>query len=440
MCGFKCSVFALLVTLPCILKANEQNFRSKREEPCGGDIDLELMGGVAEIQLRTGVKNGVEFYRVFEDCTWTLKTADDHFMILKSDYFSVEKSENCFSDYVKITEKGVDETTSRHCGFDPLTYITFGNIIKLQFKSDGSSEYMGFKFTVKSVKKFLDDTFCIGSILGGEDSSIVNKDISGDNCFYRIQAPKHNDITLTLKMLDFGSASCEEESIIIYEGNSTQGRPLGTICSDNDLGILPYRASSMFIEYRNPLELDGGRFEIEYMFVEDNLISSTSHSSVRENDAPCGEEIDLELIDGVAEIQLRTELFNGIEFYRVNENCTWTLKTAQDNFMILKSDYFIVEESENCIWDYVEITEKGVDGTTSKYCGWDPLTYITFGSEIQLQFKSDVSYGYKGFKFIIDASKRGGDDSKCIGSILGGEDSRIMNKDDLEEDCFYRIQ
>jgi hypothetical protein len=34
----------------------------------------------------------------------------------------------------------------------------------------------------------------------------------------------------------------------------------------------------------------------------------------------------------------------------------------------------------------------------------------------------------------------GGDDSKCIGSILGGEDSRIMNKDSLEEDCFYRIQ
>jgi hypothetical protein len=37
-----------------------------------------------------------------------------------------------------------------------------------------------------------------------------------------LQAPKHNDITLTLKMLDFGSAICEEESIIIYEGHSTR--------------------------------------------------------------------------------------------------------------------------------------------------------------------------------------------------------------------------
>ncbi|XP_060603954.1 uncharacterized protein LOC132756830 [Ruditapes philippinarum] len=113
-------------------------------------------------------------------------------------------------------------TTSRPlCGFYPLTYITFGNIIQLQFKSDDSSENKGFKFTIKSVKN-LDDTFCIGSILGGEDSRIVNRETSGDNCFYRIQAPKQNDITLTLKMLDFGSASCEEESIIIYEGHSTR--------------------------------------------------------------------------------------------------------------------------------------------------------------------------------------------------------------------------
>jgi hypothetical protein len=55
--------------------------------------------------------------------------------------------------------------------------------------------------------------------------------------------------------------------------------------------------------------------------------------------------------------------------------------------------------------DYVEITEKGVDGTTSKYCGRDPLTYITFGSEIQLQFKSDMSFADIGFKFIIESSK-----------------------------------
>jgi hypothetical protein len=32
--------------------------------------------------------------------------------------------------------------------------------------------------------------------------------------------------------------------------------------------------------------------------------------------ASCGEEIDLELTGGVAEIQLRTELFNDTEFYR----------------------------------------------------------------------------------------------------------------------------
>jgi hypothetical protein len=36
------------------------------------------------------------------------------------------------------------------------------------------------------------------------------------------QAPGDKVITLELKMLEFGSASCEEESIIIYEGHSTR--------------------------------------------------------------------------------------------------------------------------------------------------------------------------------------------------------------------------
>jgi hypothetical protein len=36
------------------------------------------------------------------------------------------------------------------------------------------------------------------------------------------QAPRDKVITLELKMLNFGSVSCEEESIIIYEGHSTR--------------------------------------------------------------------------------------------------------------------------------------------------------------------------------------------------------------------------
>ena len=37
-----------------------------------------------------------------------------------------------------------------------------------------------------------------------------------------LQAPENKVITLDQKMLNFGSASCDEESIIIYEGHSTR--------------------------------------------------------------------------------------------------------------------------------------------------------------------------------------------------------------------------
>ena len=54
-------------------------------------------------------------------------------------------------------------------------------------------------------------------------------------------------------------------------------------------------------------------------------------------------------------------------------------------------------------WDYLQITEKGVDGVTHKFCGWDPLTYVTFSNEITLQFISDASFEDQGFKFIIES-------------------------------------
>jgi hypothetical protein len=72
-----------------------------------------------------------------------------------------------------------------------------------------------------------------------------------------------------------------------FQYNFSEGRPLGTICSDNALGILPYRASSIFIEYRNPLKLDGERFEIEYMFVEENFTLSTSSVKGNDGNASC---------------------------------------------------------------------------------------------------------------------------------------------------------
>ncbi|XP_060600702.1 bone morphogenetic protein 1-like [Ruditapes philippinarum] len=407
MHGFNCLIFAILVkfsfshvTFPDVLETAIQNLRSKREAPCGEEIDLEQTGGVAEIQLRTELFNGTGFYRANEDCTWTLKTAQDHFMILKSDYFSVEISENCSMDYVEITEKGVGGTTSKYCGWDPLTYITFKSEIQLQFKSDVSFADMGFKFIIESSKRGRDDSKCIGSILGGEDSRIMNKDDLKEDCFYRIQAPRDKVITLELKMLNFGSASCEEESIIIYEGHSTR-KPLGTVCGDSVLGILPYHASSMFIEYRNLLQQEGARFAIDYMFVEDNFTPAPVPSTTP---SPAGGNNDCSRMYKGIDIGSGIVVYTAPK-YESNTDCIVVVHNDifPKHVVQVEFDYFSIKQSDNCIFDSLRIfsgisNDSGMLG--GPYCGESlhGRTFLSPGNSLRLEFKTDVSLALKGFQ------------------------------------------
>ncbi|XP_060591459.1 uncharacterized protein LOC132746360 isoform X1 [Ruditapes philippinarum] len=428
MHGLNCLIFAILVEFsfshvifPDVLETALLNLRSKRETPCGEEIDLEQTGGVNEIHLRTESFNGTEFYRVNEDCKWTLKTTQDHFMILKSDYFSVEESENCIWDYVEITEKGVDGTTSKYCGWDPLTYITFGSKIQLQFKSDETYEDKGFKFIIESSKRGGDDSKCIGSILGGEDSRIMNKDDLGEDCFYRIQAPGDKVITLDLKMLDFGSASCEEESIIIYKGQSTQGTALGTICSDTVPGILPYHASSMFIEYRNPLKQEGERFTIDYIFVEDNFTPAPVPSTTP---SPVGGNNDCSRMYKGIDTDSGILVYTAPE-YENNKDCIVVVRNDQlpNHVVQIEFDYFDIEESDNCIFDSLRVLSGERNDSAllgGPYCGegLHGRTFLTRGNSLRLEFKTDVSFALQGFQakisFVPNTECRCNGNKMCI--------------------------
>jgi len=53
-------------------------------------------------------------------------------------------------------------------------------------------------------------------------------------------------------------------------------------------------------------------------------------------------------------------------------------------------------------WDYVEIAETKT-GRSSRYCGWNPLTYIAESNDVTVRFVSDDSYEDRGFKFTISA-------------------------------------
>lgn len=73
--------------------------------------------------------------------------------------------------------------------------------------------------------------------------------------------------------------------------------------------------------------------------------------------------------------------------------------------MILKSEYFSLEGTDDCLWDYLEISESKDADVTSRFCGWEPMTYITADNEFTMRFKSDISYEYEGFSFTLQSKQ-----------------------------------
>ena len=48
-------------------------------------------------------------------------------------------------------------------------------------------------------------------------------------------------------------------------------------------------------------------------------------------------------------------------------------------------------------WDYLEITDKGVNPVINRFCGWDHFDYISQSNDVNIKFRSDRSFEDSGF-------------------------------------------
>ncbi|KAL4227101.1 hypothetical protein ACF0H5_015075 [Mactra antiquata] len=157
----------------------------------------------------------------------------------------------------------------------------------------------------------------------------------------------------------------------------------------------------------------------------------------------------LDITAGDGELTLTTQTVEGVyndsegnvyEYsvtsYRQEEDCSIYMFTNHGSQMILTSEEFAIEESDDCMFDYLELD----DTIKSKFCGWEPLIYITSGSAINARFKSDNSYEDRGFTFTINEHKVD-EHTFCNNTILGDEyTTKTISNSPSGLNCFYRIE
>lgn len=129
-----------------------KGFHATHRTVCGG----MLMAGDSDSEIFSHSKYGDQNYENKEDCSWYLTAEkDNHRVQLHFQTFEVEEETDCGYDFVEIYD-GWNKTSrrlGRHCGHEiPPDFVSSGNNLMLNFKTDDTIFWKGFSATYHQVR------------------------------------------------------------------------------------------------------------------------------------------------------------------------------------------------------------------------------------------------------------------------------------------------
>ncbi|XP_057332105.1 protein tolkin-like [Microplitis mediator] len=225
-------------------------------------------------------------------------------------------------------------------------------------------------------------------------SKLNGSEVDFDYCQWTIRAAEGERIKLFITLLDIRKASnCSTDYLEIRNGYQTDSTVLGaflTVFSRSrycgDVGLATIIAGNFVtVEFmRSPFENHRPGFILEY-------------------EAVCGGDIYLESND-----TYYLESPNYPESYEPNKLCHWNIKAPYKHYIVIKFNYFELEESTGCKNDFLEVREGRRENApiVGSYCGKkDRLEIAASGRRIVLKFVSNESKEAGGFSATFSAKQ-----------------------------------
>lgn len=190
-------------------------------------------------------------------------------------------------------------------------------------------------------------------------------------------APIGKSITLTFVDFDLEGNTypdCTYDSVEVFDGVPDDSTSLGRYCGE----MLPPPAISkqnlMTLKLTTDTSIEGRGFKATY-----TLSNST-----------CG---------GVIKDQNQTIVVNGGDISQIhNLDCLWTIVAPINHTINLIWNSFDIEETDSCMFDYVEVFDGIATNRSQKYCGTQiPPVMTTVGNVAKIRFSTDSSVSSAGF-------------------------------------------
>uniref|UniRef100_A0A8C2U8X7 Metalloendopeptidase n=1 Tax=Coturnix japonica TaxID=93934 RepID=A0A8C2U8X7_COTJA len=359
-------------------------------------------------------------YPTNKNCVWQVVAPAQYRISLQFEVFDLEGNDVCKYDYVEV-RSGLSTDSKLHgkfCGSEKPEVITsYGNNVRLEFKSDNTVSKKGFK-----VHFFSDKDEC-SKDNGGCQHECINtfgsyvcqcrngfklhennhdckeagcehklssaegmmsspnwpdKYPSRKECTWNISATPGHRVKVTFNEFEIEQhQECAYDHLEMYDGPNSKSPILGRFCGSKKPDPVVASASKMFLRFYSDASVQRKGFQAK-------------HSTV------CGGLLK-------AEVQTK-ELYSHAQFgdnnYPGQANCDWVI-VAEDGYGVeLIFQTFEIEEEADCGYDYMEIYD-GYDSTAprlGRFCGSGPLEEIySAGDSIMIRFHTDDTINKKGF-------------------------------------------
>ncbi|XP_015795561.2 cubilin-like, partial [Tetranychus urticae] len=349
-----------------------------------------------------GVINGTEYgaitspgypdkYPPGRDCYWYIHGTLGKRIVFHFALLSLEIHPDCKFDFLRIYDghSDTDPILGNYCNTtSPSPLTTSGPSALVHFHSDRNRQDSGFHITFATIPAI---SGCGGLLTGDRGAlstpSFPNRYEGNLECDWVIRIKSLEDrIELRFNQFDLEHhPNCRYDYVEIRDGEQQNAPLIGRYCSTTIKPPVPILSTSnkLFVRFRSDWSREGTGFHATYevfcggYFTDDSgTISSPNYPLLYPN----------------------------------SKNCTYHIRVPPGKIIQLSFTFFDLENSPDCIFDYVAISEPGILATnlTRQLCGSEIPEMITSNlNELIITFKTDSRTNRHGFRAnysSIDAS------------------------------------
>eukprot|EP00794_Sanderia_malayensis_P003627 gene3627-4141_t len=359
-------------------------------------------------------------YKTYDVCRYVIKTSNNKKINLEFDLFDLEAGGQCVYDYLQIHDGNNRQGTllGKFCGTTkPAAIKSTGDSLYVEFVSDSSTVRPGFlakwsiiedrivtttkiPTTVTTTKKVPEGptagkirTACGGNIDAKTKSSGLFAHPSYPSryrnkvvCNYVIQTTPDKTISLTFDKLNLEpSISCQYDFIEVRDGKDLNGRLLGKFCGSRIPASVTSTRDYLYVRFFTDDTTGGEGFVATWKTDIGNTVATIPPSTV------CGNVF--------AKNRGSFASPGYPQNYPPGKDCAWVITVAPGKVIQLSFDFFSIEPSDSCEYDFIEVFDGATDSAKrlGRYCSKMPGEILSSGSKMRIRLRTDTSKNYKGF-------------------------------------------